>query len=150
MATARGINLRRHAQTRLFVANRGDGFRFIVEAYDPLNMPAEIFLFEKRLIDPYTGTTTDRFVGVASPFDLVVFPANTPDDTQIPAYFRKSLIDGILPTQAQADDVWQLIYEEVNGLVEAMNRMEQLQETEDVRCGEPSESSESASDSVEG
>ena len=84
---ARGISITRDAQLRAFVLNRGDAFRLRVTAHDAETMPVQIFVHEKRLINPYTGDTIDDFTHIASPFDLLLYPVGAPDAAAAPTTF---------------------------------------------------------------
>lgn len=143
----RGITVRRQEQSRVFVPNRGEAFRLVVIAEDAVGMPAEVFAFQKTLVDPYESTTGDEFIFICSPFDLSIYPANEPDLTQWPSFFRKSAIDILLPTQAAAEDAWLAIKEEVAGLVTALNKLDVLRDAETYRVGDPVEDT-SLSESV--
>jgi hypothetical protein len=131
---ARQVTLSRSAQERIFVPNRGEAFRLRVEALYPEGLPAEIFAHQKRLIDPATGETGDEFCFVCSPFDLTIYPANEPEPTQFPQFFRKSVVDILLGTQALADDLWRNLQQEVNELISALNKLDVLGEAETVLC----------------
>ena len=107
----RGVTLLRQPQERLFVPNRGEGFRLRIVASDAVDMPAAIFLHQKTLVDPYQsgGTVQDEFVCICSPFDLTIYPENEPATGQFPAFFRKSVVDIILPSMDTAADAWNAI-----------------------------------------
>lgn len=132
---ARSIHLRRAESNRVFVANRGDAFRLKVTAEDAVGMPNEIFLHAKVLIDPDTEQQGDDFVSICSPIDLTVYPANAPDESQFPQFFRKSQIDILVPGQTAANEAWTAIYSEVEELVRALNRLDVLVEVETVFIG---------------
>lgn len=142
---ARGISLTRDEQERVFVPNRGDAFRLRVTAHDEQLMPVEIFVHEKRLLNPYTGDTIDDFTHIASPFDLILYPAVAPDASQFPAFFRKAVADFLVPSQTAAETAWEAIHEQVCRLVESLNALDVLSEVEEVRCGGELEVSESVS-----
>jgi hypothetical protein len=135
--SSRGITLLLQPQERVYVPNRGEGFRLRVTATDAVDMPAEIFLHQTRLVDPVEAVSGDEFMCICSPFDLTIYPAQEPDLLQFPQFFRKSVLDVILPSQAVAEESWLAIYGEVNGLIEALNKLEYLLPGESVRCGEP-------------
>lgn len=135
MAT-RGISLRRLEPVRTFTANRGDCFRLVIYAEDAENMPNEVFLFEKTLVDPELNTTADHFVTVCSPYDLTVYPVDAPDGEQFPAFFRKASIDILVPSSDLATTAWEAISTAVTELVAAMKRLDVLGEVETVRCGD--------------
>jgi len=110
-------------------------------------MPVQIFVHEKRLINPYTGDTVDDFTHIASPLDLLLYPVGAPDATQFPAFFRKAVVDFLVPSQAAAAYSWEAIQEQVCLLVDALDALDVLSEIETTRCGGDLEESESASES---
>ena len=114
----RGVSLRRAAQTR-FVANGVDGFRFTVEAHSPAHMPAEIFLYVRRPLDPRTGEEADEFTSVCSAPDLEEYPATAP--TGNPPFFRLATIDLVVRSQHEADEAWAVIRRDVGVLVETLD-----------------------------
>jgi hypothetical protein len=136
---SRGISLRRRPQDRVWVNNRGEGFRLRIEAYDAVNMPAEIFLHQQTLVDPLLGESGEEFVCICSCFDLTIYPANVPDATQFPQFYRKSVLDIILPSQSVAEEAWTAIYDEVCLLKTSLDKLDRLSLGETVRCGDPVE-----------
>jgi len=145
---ARGISLTRDIQQRVFVPNRGDAFRLRVTAHDNELMPAEIFVYEQRVLDPYTAGTIDDFTHIASPIDLLLYPIGLPDPAQFPAFFRKAVVDFLVPGQTQAETAWQEIHDQVCLLVDALDALDMLVEVEVVRCGGDIEDSLSESESA--
>lgn len=147
--SSRGVSLKRYDQEYLVVPEAGDGYRLMIEAYDAVMMPAAIFIHQKTLINPYDGTNIDEFCAVASTRDLSLYPIGVPNATQSPPFFRKSRVDVVLPSQHIADKVWDAVHAAVCNLVAALNKLDRLKETQDVRCGaaltEESEVSESVS-----
>jgi hypothetical protein len=65
---------------------------------------------------------------------LTIYPANEPEATQFPQFFRKDAIDLLVGTQELADETWQTIQREVNELVRAMNKLDVLGDPETVLC----------------
>ena len=150
MASQRGITLEREENEKVFVANRGDAFRLRITAKNEVLMPRHIFGHQRTLVNPYDGTQADEFCFIASPFDAVIYPIGEPNLTQSPQYFRKDSIDILLPSTAAVDDVWSAIQEQVNGLIEAYNRLDTLELSETVRLGAAvaTSTAESASEST--
>ena len=135
MASQRGISLLRYEQERVFIPSVGQAVRLVIDAVDAYLMPAEVFGHQKTLLDAYTTSQKDEFMFVCSPFDLVTYPANEPDPDQFPAFFRKSRIVAIMPSQSRAERLWDDVHEEVCELVRALNRLDRLRLREQVRCG---------------
>lgn len=146
MAT-RGVSLVREEVVRTFVKGRGDAFRLRITAKDNVLMPKHIFAHQKRLVDPYDATQGDEFCFITSPFDATIYPANAPDVQQFPQFFRKDVVDILLPSTEAAAETWSAIHSYVCNLVSAYNRLDALVEIETVRCGGDLVTEESASES---
>jgi len=143
----RGITLVREELARTFVKNRGDAFRLRITAVDNVLMPKHIFAHQRRLVDPYDGTTGDEFCFITSPFDATIYPASEPDVQQFPQFFRKDVVDILLPSSEAADEAWSAIHSQVCNLVAAYNRLDALVPAETVRCGDDLTAEESSSES---
>lgn len=139
---ARFIKLLRSPQARQAVPSQGLGFRMKIEATEAEGLPLEIFGHQRVAVDPDDENVKDEFIFVCSPYDLTLYPANTPDSEQSPPYFRKAVVDVVLPAQTTADEMWDAIKTEVCILIEALNAMDVLVEAEEFVCGEESEESE--------
>ena len=133
----RGITLNREAESILPVINRGDGFRLKVTASDGVLMPNEVFLFQRDVLNPLTGTYADHLVAVCSPEDLVTYPITDPMVTDLPPFFRMAVIDVIVGSREIAEDAWSVLQEQVEGLVLALNRKDRLVPAGEVRLGDP-------------
>lgn len=136
MATIRGITLNRQAQSRPFVSGRGEGYRLKIDAVDAEGMPAEIFLHEQNLIDPYSQLVGEQFVCVTSVPDLTVYPVRTPDATQWPPFFRKAGLDIVVFSQSIAQETWQAIKAEVDVLIDSLHKLELMAPAEAYRAGD--------------
>lgn len=135
MAT-RGLTLNRYAQSRPFVEGRGEGFRLIIEATDADGMPAEVFLHEQNLLDPYNQVVGEQFVCVTSVPDLTIYPVGAPNLTQWPPFYRKSRIDIIVFNQDLAHATWEAIKAEIVVLIESLNKLELMAPPEVFRAGD--------------
>jgi hypothetical protein len=131
-SSRRGIRLRKSAQTQ-FVINHVSGFRFTVEAYEAYDMPNEIFLYLRGLLDPTTGEEADVFSNVCSSPDLEEYPAGAP--TGVPQFFRLASVDLVFRSVHEADEAWDLIQREVAVLVETLNKSDVLAVAADVEIG---------------
>lgn len=143
----RGISLRRYGESKTFISNRGDAFRIVIEAYDNDLMPAEIFLHQQTLLDPWKNVQGEDFCAVAAPDDLVIYPVGTPRPTQQPAFYRKARIDVVVASRDLALQLWDAVQARVCNLVAALNKKDQLIEEETFRCGE-TDTEQSVSQSV--
>jgi hypothetical protein len=106
-------------------------------------MPTAIFGFQQTLVDPVTGQQQDEFSFVCSPYELSIFPANAPNPTQSPAYFRKSEIDILLPTVAMFETTKEEITSQVTRLISLLEALDTLSVTDVVVLGSPPTSSSS-------
>lgn len=88
----------------VFVEGRTTGYRLYVEVKDPVNMPTEIFVHQRKPITWGPNPYKDEFIGVASPADLEEYPITTPIDALHP-FFRLATVD--------------LVFRNVDYLVEA-------------------------------
>lgn len=104
-----------------------DTFRVRIVASDATDMPNEIFLHQKTLVNPNDGSTQDEFVAVCSPYDLSIYPANTPAAEQSPAFFRKSEIDILVPGVEISSDVITSVMEQVSHLISVMNSLDEME-----------------------
>lgn len=134
-------------QVRVAVPNQALGFRFKIQAIEAADMPLKIFAHQQAVESPHSATVKEEFVFVCSAFDLTLYPADEPDTTQSPAYYRKDLIDVVVASQAMADEFWDAVKQEVCNLVKALNAMDVLVVAEDYVCGE--QDSEEDSDESE-
>lgn len=111
-----------------------DTFRVIVVASDAEEMPNEIFVHQRTLVDPYTNDTQDEFCFIASPYDLSIYPANEPSPTQSPAYFRKDTIDILVPGILIAEEVIAAVEEQVCHLITVLTKLCETTERDPVWC----------------
>lgn len=147
-SSERRIRLSRSSPLRIASFQPGrDAFRIVIMAELADIIPNEIFLYQRSLIDPVTSKTADEFMAVCSPFDLNYYPANAPNPIQSPGFFRKNIIDGIVPGQLEADQLWASVQTEVNNLIVALNKLDQLQFVAQAWCPAPPNREESSRDS---
>lgn len=120
--------------------------RLTATASEAEDMPNEIFLHQKTLVDPGTDTTQDEFIAICSPYDLSDYPANEPDAEQEPAFFRKATLDILLPGNTLWGEVRDEIEAQVRVLVSLLDRLASLPETDEVWIPDaPADSSSSSS-----
>lgn len=145
MSSPRGVTL-----TRYEVANVDyhwlSAFRLRIVASDALGMDERVFLFRRGSLNPYTNERTDYFITVCSPVDMEDFPAGEPDPEKTYPFFRLDEVTLDFRTSADAEAAWDVILGEVENLVTALNTLENLTATIEVRVGD-SDSSESLSES---
>lgn len=107
-----------------------DYFRVQITASDALNMPAEVFIHQRTLVDASTNRQQDEFFAIAGPYDLSTYPANAPKVDQDPPFFRKSVIDVLLPSASMALDFIAAVNEQVDALIAAQASLDVLIEGE--------------------
>ncbi len=125
----RSVLLRRSAQVP-YSGKRFHGFRFQVEAYAAHLMDNEVFLFLRGTVNPETGELTDRLSNVCSAPDMAEYPVSGPVGQ--PPFYRRSSLDLIFRTQAEAEEAWTAIKTEVKSLVDSLNRMDALTSVDEV------------------
>ena len=107
-----------------------------ITASDPVDMPAEIFVYQKdRIIlngNAVDDPAYDVFVSVADPTDLQEYPVTRPphDDDQV--YYRQATCQLLFRCVEDMEDTWQAIQEDVRGLVRAITSYSNLQPLEEV------------------
>lgn len=107
-----------------FVVNRDTGYRVQV-AVAAENMDAHVFRY---LYEPPTGPNPPavRYDGVCSPTDLAQFPAGDPRPDAFPAWCRRDSVDLVFRSTAEAADMILVLREELQTLVDSLNRMDAL------------------------
>lgn len=124
-------------------------YRLRLEASDPLQTGADpnVFLFLRGPEDPYTNIINDFFHCVASPVDMSEYPALEPSDNTPYPFFRLSYIELDLRTEQLATEVRDTIVREVDVLLKALDRLEQLVPGAEFFVGNDPEGSSSSSSS---
>lgn len=129
-----------HIQTPEPMQFQGRGvFRVVIDVVQAVNIDEEIFLHQRTVVDPIQNEYMDQFLAVCSPFDLSIYPANAPDPTQDPPFFRKSQIDFLLPTVDFAQEVTNEVQRQVRSMLDTANQLDQL--TPGYTVWEPAEPS---------
>lgn len=144
MSSPRGITLTRHEVLDVDY-HWLSAFRLRIVASSALGMDERIFLFRRGSLNPYTDDRTDYFITVCSPVDMEDFPAGEPDPTKTYPFFRMDEVTLDFRTSQEAEESWALILAEVENLVAALNALEDLTATIEVRIGDD-DSSESESE----
>jgi len=103
-------------------------FRLRVSVIDTREMPFEIFLHKQIVVDQVTDLRSHSFVSVCGPFELSRYPANAPEEqpTTLPAFYRLSYFDVVLPSLEACDDVIATVKILVDELCRAADRNETL------------------------
>lgn len=113
--------------------------RLRIDVSDPENTGADpnIFLYLRGQPDPVTQLAADVWRGMASPVDMVDYPANEPVTTTPYPFFRLSYIEVDLRTIGLLNQVWDHVVLETGVLLEALDRLEALVPTTTVMLGTP-------------
>lgn len=125
-------------------------FRLRIEIEEAIDMDDRVFLYQREPVNPHTNDYLDSFVTICSPVDMEEFPPEEPDpDKQYP-FFRRNYVELDFRATSQAEEAFNLIREELNVLVIALNRLEQLHVAEEFWVGAgPPDDSGSSSESTE-
>jgi hypothetical protein len=125
-------------------------YRLRVDVSDPANSGTDpnVFIYQRNLPNPYDGTTTDVWLGICSPVDMAEYPVGEPNPETAYPFYRMNWIEIDLRATSQAQESWLLIIQEVNNLLLAMDRLEQLVPTEEVTVGTCPANSESGASSI--
>ncbi len=141
---ARFITLNPFGLTQ-YVQGRTQGWRLRIEIGDRENIPAEIFVYQRKPLPPSAGAFTDDFVNIASPADLEEYPVNEPAGA-VP-FYRLAYADIIFRSQSLADEAWNAIIADVTELIRTLDLMDNLVPMQPVVIGTQSPSSSSISSS---
>lgn len=108
-----------------YTVGRDTGFRFKITITNAVDMPSEVFRY---LQDPITSTEDPavKYNGVCSPTDLETFPAGDPETGAFPPWCRRREVDMVLKSRAEALDLQEVILEELQRLVDSLNRQDVL------------------------
>lgn len=124
----RRICLTRSATTTTSNTNYGTyRLRVDVTAVQGPDLDTNIFVYRRNPPSPYTTLSTDTFEAIAGPSQLANIPAGTPNPDLSWPYFRLNYIELDVASTAEADNIWAEIQADAKNLLEAMNRLEQLQ-----------------------
>ena len=104
-----------------------------VEVLSAVDMPEEIFVYERRTAPPLTegGEPTDGFVCIADPVDLQEFPVGAPDLSEEMPYFRTKEVTLRFRNMVELEKVQILIDEDIQLLVTSLKAAESIVPTED-------------------
>jgi hypothetical protein len=110
-------------------------YRMRMEIVEAVGMDTRCFLYRRDPVDPYTGDVTDTFFSVCSPVDMEEYPPGEPDPDKAYPFFRQSFVELDFRATSVAMAAEQLIVSELNVLVQALDRLEDLRLAEDFWIG---------------
>jgi hypothetical protein len=145
----RRIQLTRSESSKVVFNNYG-AYRLRVEVtgFEGNDIDGNIFIYKRMPPSPYTDLNADIFEAVAGPPQLADYPAGAPDPDQGWPYYRLNYVELDVASSAQAQAIWDEIQAEVSVLIEAMNRLDNLNVVESTWFPSPPDSSNSSSISV--
>ena len=112
------------------------GYYLKVSAINPVDMPAEIFIFQRNRIiingELPDDSDNDTFVSVADPVDLQEYPITRPADTDDEVFYRQAQINLWFRSMQELEEVWGDIKEDVSGLVKALRAADNLSSVEEI------------------
>lgn len=142
---ARYIKLNKSDMT-VYVAGRTEGYRYQVVVEEVIDMPAEVFVYQRKYNFGDVTAFSDVFSNIASPADLEELPIGAPDPSQPNRpFFRLSAVDLIFRSACLADDAYRVLKIELENLVRTLNYMDTLALAETIEIGTPPTSSSSSS-----
>ena len=114
-------------------------FRLRVDVSDPSDSGADpnVFLYLQRPVNPYDGSVDSDFHAVAGPVDMAEYPVGEPRDGTAYPFFRLPYIELDFRSTEVVEKIWALLILEVGQLLNALNRMDQLVQTEQLWVGAP-------------
>lgn len=134
----RRIRLTRSAPTLLQLNNYG-AYRLRVEVtdFEGPDLDGNVFIYRHKPPSPYTALSCDTFEAVAGPPQLAAIPAGAADPDQSWPFYRLPYVELDVASTAQAEQIWNEIQAEVCVLIEALNRLDNLQVIQEVWCPSP-------------
>ena len=140
-----GISLKVYAQ-EIFVSGRTQGYRLYVVAENSRNLSDKIFVYQLKPGLNDSGDPVTDFTNVASPADLEEYPPDTPVSVDRP-FFRISHIDLVFRSPELLLAGFQGLVNDVVGLIQSLDYMEDIALAGTIDIGNPSDSSGSSSSS---
>jgi len=125
------IKLTRHL-TRDYPINDGFGFRLRVVASDGCGLENEIFRYYQQPAEEFSGDVKSVGSGVCTWPEMEDLPVGAPADEAIPQAFRLAEWDQIYGSAALADEVWDILQDHTQKLLNAIDRGQTLEVQESV------------------
>lgn len=114
-------------------------FRLRVEVDDPSNSGTDpnVFVYNRRPMDAFNQGIADVFFAIASPGDLAEYPIGEPISTTTFPFYRLNYVELDFRATKLAEEVWLTIVQEINTLMQILDRMEQLVPVAEIWVGAP-------------
>jgi hypothetical protein len=132
-----------------YVDGRTQGYRMTMAVTAWENIDPNIFVYQIKNRPGFTGLDF-YFVNIASPGDIEDYPIGQPADLAAPGlypFFRLAEADLVFRNIQLLEDALSAIDQDVEGLIEAYDDMDQLAELTPIEHGSQTPSSSSSSSS---
>jgi len=106
------------------------GYILDLEVTAATDMPKEIFVWQSKV--GFGDTDIDQFINIASPNDLEEVPPNVPGADEDNPFFRTSRLQFTFRSMVELEETWGYIKDDVQGLVDALKSVENLNTVEEV------------------
>lgn len=116
---------------RDYTVNSVVGYRMRVDASDGVGIDNEIFRYYEKPVNPITGVYPSVFHGVCTWVEMSDLPTDAPEADADPRAFRLTYFDIVVDTVDVAQEVWELVQAQVQALLDAIRR------GEDLEAGDP-------------
>lgn len=102
--------------------------RLVIQVIEAVDITPAIFVHERYPILQADGIVQEtRFVTVAKPGDLSVYPVNQPPmESNLPPYFRLPCVDLTFNSPSILDETFSAIVDDVRALVRMMTKLNNL------------------------
>lgn len=104
---------------------RDDGIRIRIDAECPEGMSPKIFAYRMLPLTPQ-GQQAGHFSHICSPVDLEEYPEDGPCPGTSPEWFRLSFVDVLVRSTEEAQNLVQIVREDVTRLISTLNRTDTL------------------------
>lgn len=123
-APRRSITIRKQTP-RVYVEGRTQGYLLRLEAIASVNMPTEVFVFQRA---PATATVGERdtFENLASPADLEEYPVGAPASGGV--FYRSSVVELVFRNIDLLFQTLAEIQRELTSLIESLDQMDEFEE----------------------
>lgn len=125
-------------------------YRIRFEASEPTgpDIDANIFIYQQYPLDPYTNVAQAVCVGIACPADFAEIPVGAANPDQSYPFFRLDHAEFDLRSAHQATQLWNELRRQIDVLIEAFSRLDNLVLTEEVHFGTAAANSDFVSESA--
>lgn len=129
------LTVTRRQVTEIEYAELG-AFRLRVDAADATgDTDPNVFLYNRRPVNPYDNSVVDDFVSIASVVDLAEYPVGQPNETTTYPMFRLSYMELDFRSIDHLNQAWGIIVSQLDSLMKLLIKLENLQVVEVVDIG---------------